>query len=77
MAEGAALNEYGEVPQHIRDKIKAHAAACDNIAVFFGEDIFIAFGAVLLIDAFLKRTAFRVSNRCISACGPFQPPLRH
>jgi uncharacterized membrane protein len=37
MAEGAALNEYGEVPQHIRDKIKAHAAACDNIAVFFGE----------------------------------------
>jgi uncharacterized membrane protein len=32
MAEGAALNEYGEVPQHIRDKIKAHAAACDNIA---------------------------------------------
>ena len=26
-------------------------AACDNIAVFFGEDIFIAFGAVLLIDA--------------------------
>ncbi|UGA38311.1 DUF969 domain-containing protein [Chromobacterium haemolyticum] len=28
--------------------------ACDNIAVFFGEDIFIAFGAVLLMDAFLK-----------------------
>ncbi|RJT27062.1 DUF969 domain-containing protein [Buttiauxella izardii] len=54
MAEGAALNKYGELPQHIRDKIKAHAAACDNIAVFFGEDIFIAFGAVLLIDAFLK-----------------------
>lgn len=54
MAEGAALNKYGELPLHIRDKIKAHAAACDNIAVFFGEDIFIAFGAVLLIDAFLK-----------------------
>ena len=54
MAEGAAMNEYGELPQQVRDKIKAHAAACDNIAVFFGEDIFIAFGAVLLIDAFLK-----------------------
>ncbi|ARU92805.1 DUF969 domain-containing protein [Tatumella citrea] len=54
MAEGAALNKYGELPQSIRDKIKAHAAACDNIAVFFGEDIFIAFGAVLLIDAFLR-----------------------
>ena len=59
MAEGAALNEYGEVPQHIRDKIKAHAAACDNIAVFFGEDIFIAFGAVLLIDAFLKENGIQ------------------
>ncbi|MFU2079679.1 DUF969 domain-containing protein [Avibacterium endocarditidis] len=54
MAEGAAVNKYGDLPQHIRDKIKAHSAACDNIAVFFGEDIFIAFGAVLLIDAFLK-----------------------
>ncbi|TKI06980.1 DUF969 domain-containing protein [Martelella alba] len=54
MAEGAALNLYGELPRHIRDKIRAHAAACDNIAVFFGEDIFIAFGAVLLIDAFLR-----------------------
>ena len=59
MAEGAALNEYGELPQHIRDKIKAHAAACDNIAVFFGEDIFIAFGAVLLIDAFLKENGIQ------------------
>lgn len=55
----AALNEYGELPQHIRDKIKAHAAACDNIAVFFGEDIFIAFGAVLLIDAFLKENGIQ------------------
>lgn len=55
MAEGAADNRYGtELPPHIKDKIRAHAAACDNIAVFFGEDIFIAFGAVLLIDAFLK-----------------------
>lgn len=54
MSEGAAVNQYGDLPDHIRDKIKAHAAACDNIAVFFGEDIFIAFGAVLLIDAFLS-----------------------
>ncbi|MFW2776664.1 5-oxoproline transporter, DUF969 family subunit, partial [Acinetobacter baumannii] len=37
-----------------RDKLRAHSAACDNIAIFFGEDIFLAFGAVLLMDAFLK-----------------------
>ena len=54
MVEGAAVAKYGDLPQPIRDKIRAHAAACDNIAVFFGEDIFIAFGAVLLMDAFLK-----------------------
>jgi len=54
MVEGAATARYGELPLHIRDKLRAHSAACDNIAVFFGEDIFIAFGAVLLMDAFLK-----------------------
>lgn len=80
MAEGAALNEYGELPQTIRDKIKAHAAACDNIAVFFGEDIFIAFGAVLLIDAFLKENgiedrtaAYRPVGHSDRYCGTDHP----
>jgi uncharacterized membrane protein len=59
MAEGAAVNAYGDLPQSIRDKIRAHAAACDNIAMFFGEDIFIAFGAVLLMDAFLKENGIK------------------
>jgi uncharacterized membrane protein len=54
MALGAAANSYGELPKSIKDMISAHAAAVDNIAMFFGEDIFIAFGAVLLMDAFLK-----------------------
>ncbi|WP_211461584.1 DUF969 domain-containing protein [Collimonas silvisoli] len=54
MVEGAATARYGELPLHIRDKLRAHSAACDNVAVFFGEDIFIAFGAVLLMAAFLK-----------------------
>ncbi len=54
MAEGAAVNQHGELPPHLRDRIAAHAAACDNVALFFGEDIFIAFGAVLLMTSFLK-----------------------
>lgn len=54
MAQAAASNLYGDLPQPIRDRIAAHAAACDNVALFFGEDIFIAFGAVLLMTAFLK-----------------------
>ena len=39
MAEGAAENQYGELPQPVRHKIRAHTAAVDNIALFFGEDI--------------------------------------
>jgi uncharacterized membrane protein len=53
MVEGAASNIHGELPPPIRDRIAAHAAACDNVALFFGEDIFIAFGAVLLMVSFL------------------------
>jgi uncharacterized membrane protein len=59
MVEGAAVARYGALPQRIRDKLRAHSAACDNIAVFFGEDIFIAFGAVLLINAFLKENGIQ------------------
>lgn len=54
MAVGAASHRHGELPPHIRDRIAAHAAACENVAHFFGEDVFIAFGAVLLMTAFLK-----------------------
>jgi len=53
MAQGAAQSRYGELPGFLRDRIAAHAAACDNVALFFGEDVFIAFGAVLLMTAFL------------------------
>ncbi|WP_462163839.1 DUF969 domain-containing protein [Pseudoalteromonas xiamenensis] len=59
MALGAAANTYGPLPKEIQDKISAHAAACDNIAMFFGEDIFIAFGAVLLMDAFLRENGIQ------------------
>jgi uncharacterized membrane protein len=54
MAEGAAENLHGELPESVREKIRAHAAATENVSVFFGEDVFIAFGAVLLADNFLR-----------------------
>ncbi|SIS74354.1 DUF969 domain-containing protein [Alicyclobacillus vulcanalis] len=49
MAEGAAEAAYGHVPDHVRDHIRAHAAAVDNVGLFFGEDVFVAVGAVLLM----------------------------
>jgi uncharacterized membrane protein len=60
MAEGAAENRFGTLPRRIRDRIRAHAAAVDNIAVFFGEDIFIAIGSILLIKAFLEQNGIQV-----------------
>jgi uncharacterized membrane protein len=52
MAEGAAQLRHGEIPRHERERIRAMAAGTDNVGLFFGEDIFIAFGAVLLIQGF-------------------------
>jgi uncharacterized membrane protein len=60
MAEGAAENQYGELPERVRYKIRAHAAAVDNIALFFGEDIFIAIGSILLIKGFLDQNGIHV-----------------
>jgi uncharacterized membrane protein len=55
MAEAAAENKHGNLPEDTRNKIKAFAASADNVGVFFGEDIFIAFGAVLLMKGFFEQ----------------------
>jgi uncharacterized membrane protein len=53
MAEATADVQHGPLPLAQRMKLRAWCAATDNVALFFGEDIFIAFGAVLLMQAFL------------------------
>jgi uncharacterized membrane protein len=55
MAEAAAENKHGNLSEDTRNKIKAFAASADNVGVFFGEDIFIAFGAVLLMKGFFEQ----------------------
>lgn len=60
MAEGAAESTYGELSDDTRDLIRANAAAVDNIGVFFGEDIFIAIGSILLIKSFLDQSGVSV-----------------
>jgi uncharacterized membrane protein len=54
MAEGAAEAAHGALPDDERERIRAMSAATDNVGLFFGEDIFIAFGAVLLMQSFFK-----------------------
>lgn len=55
MAEAAAENKFGKLPESTRNKIKAFAASADNVGLFFGEDIFIAFGAILLMKGFFEQ----------------------
>ncbi|RYL92538.1 DUF969 domain-containing protein [Sporolactobacillus sp. THM7-4] len=55
MAEGAAKAKYGDVPEEEKENIRAHAAAADNIGLFFGEDIFVAVGGILLMKGFFDQ----------------------
>ncbi|MDQ6612992.1 MAG: DUF969 domain-containing protein, partial [Gemmatimonadota bacterium] len=59
-AEGAAEALHGDLPDSTRDAIRANAAAVDNVGVFFGEDIFIAIGSILLIKGFLEQNGIIV-----------------
>lgn len=43
-----------------RDAVKAMSAATDNVGLFFGEDIFLAIGSILLIVGFLDQSGITV-----------------
>ena len=53
MAEGATENRYGELPEAVRYRLRAMSAATDNVGLFFGEDIFVAFGAIIFMHNFM------------------------
>jgi uncharacterized membrane protein len=60
MAEGAAESRFGPLPDRERYLIRSHSAAADNIGLFFGEDIFIAIGSILLMVGFLQQSGITV-----------------
>lgn len=51
MAEAAAQPKT----EQEAEEVKAMAAATDNVGLFFGEDIFIAIGSILLMKGFLEQ----------------------
>lgn len=55
IAEAAAERQAGDLEEAEREEIKAWAAATDNIGLFFGEDIFLAIGSILLIKGLLEQ----------------------
>jgi len=69
MAEGAAENRFGPLPERVRHRIRAYAASADNVGLFFGEDLFIAFGAILLMKGFFEQNGIQVEPLDIAVWG--------
>ena len=61
MAEAAARTQHGALPDRTVQAIRAHAAAAENAGNFFGEDVFIAVGAILLMKGFFDTLGLNVS----------------
>jgi uncharacterized membrane protein len=55
MAQAAAETQAGDISEAEREEIKAWSAATDNVGLFFGEDIFLAIGSILLIVGLLDQ----------------------
>ena len=61
-----AAGVYFAVLDHEGEKRRAHCAAVDNIALFFGEDIFVAIASILLIKGFLEQDGIVVEPFALS-----------
>jgi uncharacterized membrane protein len=66
MAEAAAESQNPDLPDKTRNRVKAFAAATDNVGLFFGEDIFIAIASILLIKGFLEANGIIVTPFALS-----------
>jgi uncharacterized membrane protein len=56
MALAAALRRHGELADPQIERVKAFAASSDTVGLFFGEDIFLAVGSILLITSLVDST---------------------
>ena len=57
----AAAERQAPLDDAARQRIKAQAAATDNVGLFFGEDIFIAIGSIVLIQQTLEHYGISLS----------------
>jgi uncharacterized membrane protein len=69
MAEALAEQRWPSIPERLREKVKAMSAATDNIGLFFGEDIFVAFGAIVLMHTFLRESGVETNPLHIALWG--------
>jgi uncharacterized membrane protein len=53
MSEAAAERKHGRLDEPMTEKVRSYAASADTVGLFFGEDIFVAIGSILLITGFV------------------------
>lgn len=56
MTEASAERSHGRLSDKMREKVRSYAASADTVGLFFGEDIFLAIGSILLITGFVDAT---------------------
>ena len=61
MAEAAAERAHPNLSDDQREQIKAMSAATDNIALLFGEDVFLAIGSILLMVGTLNSSGITIA----------------
>ena len=61
MALAAAEKQHGELDEDTSERVKAMAAATDNVGLFFGEDIFFAIGSIVLIQQILSTYGYNLA----------------
>jgi uncharacterized membrane protein len=69
MAEAAAEARAGHIDEALRQHIRAMSAATDNVGLFFGEDVFVAFGAIVLMQTILVAEGIAVNPLHIAMWG--------
>jgi uncharacterized membrane protein len=66
MALAAAEKQHGALDAATEEKVKSWSAATDNVGVFFGEDIFIAIGSVILIQQTLATYGYNLTPLAVA-----------
>lgn len=56
MAEAAVEQRHPHYTEAMREKLRSYASSADTVGLFFGEDVFIAIGSILLITGFVDAT---------------------
>lgn len=66
MAQGAAESKYGEVSDEQLEQLKGYSASAENYGNFYGQNVFIASGGVLLVVGTLDELGIAVTPLAVS-----------